>query len=87
MVRLLVIGTGGMAANHARAFAAMPGVELVGGVDPRPEPLAAFNAEHGIARGFASLGAGGRLKPGTALPAPAPVFPRWVEEEAPKEQG
>ncbi|REF72035.1 MULTISPECIES: Gfo/Idh/MocA family protein [Paracoccus] len=55
MVRLLVIGTGGMAANHARAFAAMPGVELVGGVDPRPEPLAAFNAEHGIARGFASL--------------------------------
>lgn len=55
MVRLLVIGTGGMAANHARAFAAMPGVELVGGVDPRSEPLAAFNAEHGIARGFASL--------------------------------
>ena len=55
MVRLLVIGTGGMAANHARAFAAIPGVELVGGVDPRPEPLAAFNAEHGIARGFASL--------------------------------
>jgi len=36
------------------------------------------------ARGFASLGAGGRLKPGTTLPAPAPVFPRWVEEEAPK---
>ncbi|RKQ73092.1 methionine--tRNA ligase [Oceanibaculum indicum] len=35
-------------------------------------------------RNFASLGAGGRLKPGTALPAPAPVFPRWVEEEAPK---
>ncbi|MFN8679635.1 Gfo/Idh/MocA family protein [Paracoccus sp. P2] len=55
MVRLLVIGTGGMAANHARAFAGIPGVELVGGVDPRPEPLAAFNAEHGIARGFASL--------------------------------
>lgn len=55
MVRLLIIGTGGMAANHARNFAAIPGVTLVGGVDPRPGPLADFNAEHGIANGFASL--------------------------------
>jgi methionyl-tRNA synthetase len=31
------------------------------------------------ARSFASLGKAGRLKPGTALPAPAPVFPRYVE--------
>jgi len=36
------------------------------------------------ARSFASLGAAGRLKPGTALPAPAAVFPRWVEEDAAK---
>ena len=36
------------------------------------------------ARSFASLGAGGRLKPGTVLPAPAAVFPRWVEEDAGK---
>ncbi|MBU0797063.1 MAG: methionine--tRNA ligase [Alphaproteobacteria bacterium] len=31
-------------------------------------------------RSFASLGQAGRLKPGTVLPAPAPAFPRWVEE-------
>ena len=36
------------------------------------------------ARSFASLGAAGRLQPGTALPAPAAVFPRWVEEDAAK---
>ena len=34
------------------------------------------------ARTFASLGAAGRLKPGTVLPAPAGVFPRYVEPEA-----
>lgn len=31
------------------------------------------------ARSFAALGAGGRLTPGAALPAPKPVFPRYVE--------
>ncbi len=33
-------------------------------------------------RTFAFLGDKGRLKPGTPLPAPAPVFPRYVEREA-----
>jgi methionyl-tRNA synthetase len=33
------------------------------------------------ARSFASLGTAGRLVPGTALPAPVPVFPRYVETE------
>jgi methionyl-tRNA synthetase len=33
------------------------------------------------ARQFASLGEGGRVAPGSALPAPAPVFPRYVEAE------
>ncbi|HVV92870.1 MAG TPA: methionine--tRNA ligase [Hyphomicrobiales bacterium] len=33
-------------------------------------------------RGFAALGAAGRLAAGTALPAPRPVFPRYVEPEA-----
>jgi methionyl-tRNA synthetase len=33
------------------------------------------------ARSFASLGAGGRLAPGAALPPPQPVFPRYVEAE------
>jgi methionyl-tRNA synthetase len=32
------------------------------------------------ARGFAQLGAAGRLLPGTVLPAAQCVFPRWVDE-------
>jgi methionyl-tRNA synthetase len=34
------------------------------------------------ARDFAALGPKGRLKPGTQLPPPQPVFPRYVEAEA-----
>jgi len=33
-------------------------------------------------RGFDMLGGTKRLAPGTALPPPAPVFPRYVEPEA-----
>ncbi len=33
------------------------------------------------ARNFAALGPKGRLKPGTELPPPKPVFPRHVEAE------
>jgi methionyl-tRNA synthetase len=33
------------------------------------------------ARTFAALGEGGRLTPGTDLPPPAPIFPRYVEPE------
>ena len=33
-------------------------------------------------RDFTMLGSGKRLAPGTALPPPAPVFPRYVEPEA-----
>ncbi len=35
-------------------------------------------------RNYDRLGADKRLKPGVALPAPAPVFPRYVEPEAAK---
>lgn len=56
-VRLLILGTGGMAKNHAEGFAAIPGVELVAGIDTRPDGLAAFQAAHGIAQGFASVDA------------------------------
>jgi len=35
----------------------------------------------GSARSFAALGAAGRLKAGTVLPAPVGVFPRYVEPE------
>jgi predicted dehydrogenase len=54
-VRLLILGTGGMARNHAEGFAAIPGVSLVAGIDTRPEQLAAFRERHGIAHGFASV--------------------------------
>ncbi|WP_149588866.1 Gfo/Idh/MocA family protein [Tabrizicola flagellatus] len=54
-VRLLILGTGGMAKNHAEHFAAIPGVTLVAGIDTRPEQLAAFRAAHDIPHGFASV--------------------------------
>ncbi|MGL5011780.1 MAG: Gfo/Idh/MocA family protein [Paracoccaceae bacterium] len=54
-IRLLIIGTGGMANNHAEGFAKIPGVQLVGGVDTRPEQLAAFRTKHNIPHGFASV--------------------------------
>jgi predicted dehydrogenase len=54
-VRLLILGTGGMAKNHAEGFVAIPGVTLVAGIDTRPEQLAAFRQTHGIPQGFASV--------------------------------
>jgi methionyl-tRNA synthetase len=37
------------------------------------------------ARDFAALGPEGRLRPGTALPAPSPVFPRYVAAGQPSQ--
>jgi predicted dehydrogenase len=54
-MRLLILGTGGMANQHALNFAAIEDVTLVGGVDVEPARLAAFCEEHNIARQFASL--------------------------------
>lgn len=56
-MRLLILGTGGMAKNHARHFAAIAGVSVVGGVDVDPARLAKFNEDNGIAHGFSSLDA------------------------------
>lgn len=56
-MRLLILGTGGMANTHAEKFGEIDGVELVGGVDTRPEQLAAFCDKHGIANRFATLDA------------------------------
>jgi len=53
-VRILILGTGGMAANHASSFAAIDGVTLAAGIDTRPEQLDTFCKTHGIAKGFAS---------------------------------
>jgi predicted dehydrogenase len=54
-MRLLILGTGGMANQHAKNFSAIAGVSVVGGVDVVPERLAAFCAEHKIARQFSSI--------------------------------
>ena len=54
-MRLLILGTGGMANQHAEHFAKIDGVTLVGGVDVDPARLDAFNAKHGIPHGFPSL--------------------------------
>jgi predicted dehydrogenase len=54
-MRLLILGTGGMAKYHAQHFSAISGVTVVAGVDVDPDRLDAFTAEHKIERGFPSL--------------------------------
>jgi predicted dehydrogenase len=54
-IRLLILGTGGMAKSHVEGFRAIPGVNIVAGVDTKPDLLAAFQAQHDIPQGFASL--------------------------------
>jgi predicted dehydrogenase len=54
-VRLLIVGTGGMARHHATHFGAIPGVSVVAGIDTNPERLQAFQDAHGIPQGFASV--------------------------------
>lgn len=54
-MRLLILGTGRMAHNHAKAYAGIAGVEIVGAVDTMAENLAAFGDAFGVERRFASL--------------------------------
>ena len=54
-MRLLILGTGGMANQHAKNFSAIKGVRVVAGVDVEPERLAAFCKMHDIDRQFTSL--------------------------------
>lgn len=56
-MRLIILGTGGMAKNHAKHFAAVDGVSVVGGIDVDPKRLEAFTTEHDIPNRFASLDA------------------------------
>ena len=46
------------------------------------EKLLGLLGQEADAHTFTALGAGGRLKPGTVLPEPAGVFPRYVAPEA-----
>lgn len=54
-VRVLLVGTGGMGRTHAEAFAKMPGVNVVAGVDPRADVLNAFCDQHDIAGRYTTL--------------------------------
>jgi len=54
-IRLLVLGTGGMARAHAEAFSAIQGVKLVAAVDTDPTRLAAYADDFAIAKRFVSL--------------------------------
>ena len=53
-LRIGVIGAGAMGRNHVRILSSLPGVELVGVHDPRPEAAEAMASEHG-ARVFPRL--------------------------------
>jgi methionyl-tRNA synthetase len=44
--------------------------------------LDSLGIPEGSARNFAALGEAGRIKPGTTLPAPSAVFPRYVEPKS-----
>lgn len=56
-MRLLILGTGAMAMSHAMAFAAIPGVKVVGAVDVDKARAEEFAAKHKIGRAFDSLDA------------------------------
>jgi len=54
-VRLLVLGTGNMARLQSKGFSSIPGVTLAASVDVSADRRSAFNSEHGITQGFASI--------------------------------
>jgi predicted dehydrogenase len=54
-IRLLVLGTGNMAANHARHFQANSDVEVVAGVDVDGVRAREFGDTHGIPNAFGDL--------------------------------
>ena len=54
-VRILILGTGNMASTHAEAYQKMPGVEIVAGVDRRPEQLDEFCNKFAVQEKFEDL--------------------------------
>lgn len=53
--RVLLVGTGRMAATHALRFADIPGIEVVAAVDVNRQRLDQFCARHGIRHGHTDL--------------------------------
>ncbi len=56
-LRILILGTGGMAKAHVEAYQAIPGVSVVAGIDTNADRLKTFCDKHKIPNGFASLDA------------------------------
>ncbi|TIL81348.1 MAG: gfo/Idh/MocA family oxidoreductase, partial [Mesorhizobium sp.] len=54
-MRLLILGTGWMAEEHARQFSRIEGVELVGAVDLDRARVEKFSDSYAIPNRFASL--------------------------------
>lgn len=54
-MRLMILGAGSMAEQHAEGFGVIDGVELAAVVDPNPARLAAFADKFGIERRFETL--------------------------------
>jgi predicted dehydrogenase len=54
-IRILVVGTGSMARQHARNFRALPGATVVAAVEPLEDRLIAFCDEFDIAHRFTDL--------------------------------
>lgn len=57
MIKLGIVGTGGMAQNHARAFNAIRGCRIAGCCDTSPGLAEQFAAQHGIRAAYESLDA------------------------------
>ncbi len=55
-IRIAILGTGSMAAAHARAFQGIEGVEVVAGIDLHADRLNAFCKTHNIDKAFSDLG-------------------------------
>ncbi|WP_194097603.1 Gfo/Idh/MocA family protein [Marivivens aquimaris] len=54
-VRILILGTGGMANSHVEGFKEAPGARVVAGIDTNQERLDAFLKKHDIPHGFTSI--------------------------------
>ncbi len=54
-IKILIVGTGGMAKTHVEAYREMASVDVVGGVDVNQQALTSFCDLHSIAHRFNSL--------------------------------
>jgi len=55
MIRIAIVGTGGMANSHARAYAEIKGCKVVAACDLIAERASAFAEKHGIPRAYADV--------------------------------